>query len=201
VKGVTWLISGLVLSLLLVSAVSVGSQISLPLDFFQVSNLKIISQNSNSVVSQLDQLASVTSTWDIIADWLYPLTSWLSDLWFNFLEAWKRFLGLIAKDEPEITPAMREKIREELLAELKNQGLVNAELLAGENGGAKYGIMVAPSTGSTTRDEWLKKSLSQMFADEVSLKFDKTGMSGVVTPTFRDGRKGGDYVFVLTPLL
>jgi hypothetical protein len=200
VKGVTWLISGLVLSLLLVSAVSVGSQISLPLDFFQVSNLKIISQNSNSVVSQLDQLASVTSTWDIIADWLYPLTSWLSDLWFNFLEAWKRFLGLIAKDEPEITPAMREKIREELLAELKNQGLVNAELLAGENGGAKYGIMVAPSTGSTTRDEWLKKSLSQMFADEVSLKFDKTGMSGVVTPTFRDGRKGGDYVFVLTPL-
>lgn len=199
-KGVTWLISGLVLSLLLVSAVSVGSQISLPLDFFQVSNLKIISQNSNSVVSQLDQLASVTSTWDIIADWLYPLTSWLSDLWFNFLEAWKRFLGLIAKDEPEITPAMREKIREELLAELKNQGLVNAELLAGENGGAKYGIMVAPSTGSTTRDEWLKKSLSQMFADEVSLKFDKTGMSGVVTPTFRDGRKGGDYVFVLTPL-
>lgn len=199
-KGVTWLIFGLMFSLLLVSGISVGSQLSLPLDFFQVPNFKIISQNPDKVISQFDQVAAITSTWDIVIDRLRPITNGLSDLWLKIIDAWHWFLGLMTKAEPEITPALREELKQEILVELKNQGLVSGGVLNTDNGGAKYGIMVAPSTGSSTRDEWLKKSLSQMFADEVNLKFDKTGMSGVVTPVFRDGRQGGDYVFVLTPL-
>ena len=75
-----------------------------------------------------------------------------------------------------------------------------SELLFGKIRETKYGIMVAPSTGDLTRDEELKKSLSQMFADEVSLSFDQGNRSGIVTPVFQNGRTSGDYIFVLAPL-
>lgn len=211
-KGVIWLASGLLLALLLVSGVSVGSQLSLPSNFFPVQDLKSIGQISsqalgkinnslNSQVSVLNNSAAVISTWDTITGWFYPLTSWLKDLWSRFINAWKNFLGLTPKETPTaVSPELREQIKQELLAELKSQGLINIDVSAGGVSGTKYGVMVFPSTGEVSRDEAIKKSLSQMFADQVDLKFDQTGVSGVVTPTFRDGRKGGNYIFVLTPL-
>ncbi|MFA6253641.1 MAG: hypothetical protein WC640_00045 [Candidatus Paceibacterota bacterium] len=210
-KGVIWLASGLMLSLLLVSGISVGSQLAESGNFFATQDLKVIGQSSsralgkinqglNSQLSPLKNSAAVVTTGNIFSAWLPSLTNWLGNLWQRAVSAWKNFLGLTSQ-ESQITPAMREQIRQELLAELKNQGLFNSNLSTNTDAlGTRYGIMVAPSTGSTTRDELLKKSLSQMFADQVSLRFDQTGMSGVVTPTFRDGRKGGDYIFVLTPL-
>ncbi len=205
-KGVIWLSSGLILALLLVSGISVGRQFSWSDNFFVIQDLKAIGQISGQVSSQAlkktNQLATVISPWKTVSNWLEPLTNWLGDLWSSFVNGWKHFFGLAPKEElaPIVTPEMREQIRQEFLAELKSLGLVGLDLSSTEVSGLKYGVMVAPSTGSTTRDEWLKKSLSQMFADQVNLKFDQTGMSGMVTPIFRNGQTGGDYIFILTPL-
>ncbi|MFA5022675.1 MAG: hypothetical protein WC537_00150, partial [Candidatus Paceibacterota bacterium] len=92
-KGVVWLASGLLLALLLVSGISVGSQMSLPSNFFPTQELKSFSQNSGPVLDRINQTAAVASTGDTVSNWLSPITNWLSDLWFRFIEAWKRFLG------------------------------------------------------------------------------------------------------------
>ena len=211
-KGVTWLASGLLLALLLVSGVSVGSQLVLSNNLSPVQDLKSISQLSNRALSRVDQSlraqvislnnsATVVSTGKVMTDWLSPIANWFGDWWQRFIEAWQSWLGLVPAEPATPTPAMREQIRQELLTELENQGLVNPNLLAGaEATSTRYGIIIAPTTGSSTRDDLVKKSLSQMFADQVDLKFDQSGLSGTVTPIFNDGQRGGDYIFVLTPL-
>ena len=198
-KSVIWLASGLLVALLLVSGVVAGSNLINRDNFFLAQDIEFIGRASHRVFGQVNQSLSqqvtflnnsvaVTSTGSVITNWFGSIIDWFRHLWPP-----KEMVSII-------TPANREQIRQEFLAELKSQGLINAEILSGNTSGTKYGIMVAPSTGSTTRDEWLKKNLSQMFADQVNLKFDQSGMSGVVTPVFKDGRQGGDYVFVLTPL-
>ena len=172
------------LALLLVSGVSVGSQLSfanvLPIE----GGLHSFNLPVGQLASRVDQLASVTSTWDIISYWLQPLTNWLGNLWERAVTAWQDFFNGRPKEITinDVPSAVREQI------------------LQTATSGVRYGVLVTPSTGSTSRDEALKKSLSQMFADRVNLRFDQGGTSGVVTPVFRDGRTGGDYIFVLTPL-
>ena len=198
-KGITWLVSGLFIALLLVSGVVAGSKLIKPDNFFWAQDIEFLGQTSHQVLGQVTQSldsqvtflnssAVVTSTWSVVSDWFRAIIDWFRQLWSS------------QEVIPVIMSAEREQIRQEFLVELKSQGLINDDILSSDTTGTRYGIMVAPSTGSTTRDEWLKKNLSQMFADQVDLKFDQTGMSGVVTPVFKDGRKGGDYVFVLTPL-
>jgi len=194
-----WLVSGLLMALLLVSGVVVGSKLIRPDNFFLAQDFEFLGRASHQVLGRVNQglgqqvtflnnSAAVTSTGNAITNWFWAIIDWLRQLWPQ------------KEVTPIITPADREQIRQEFLAELKSQGLLNADLLTGDTSGVRYGIMVAPSTGSTTRDEWLKQNLSQMFADQVNLKFDQSGMSGIVTPVFKDGRQSGDYVFVLTPL-
>jgi len=192
-RGIIWLASGLILSLLLVSGISADPQFSRSGNFFATQDLKFIgqaagqalgkiNQSLNSQFTFLNNSAAVVSTWDVISDWLYPLISWFNDLWLRFINAWKHFLGLVPA--APVAPV------------ILNSNLSTSSDLAGP----KYGIIVAPATGSTTRDELLKKNLSQMFADRVDLKFDPNGMSGVVTPVFKSGQRGADYIFILTPL-
>ncbi len=212
-KGIAWLITGLMLALLLVSGVSVGSRLSLSNYFPLTQDLKSIGQISHQTLIRANQgfkaqktflnnSATVVTTWDLVFGWISPVIDWLGDLWFNIVEAWRRFLGL-SSNEPElaeITPAMREQLKRELLAELESQGLLDFSSSAENVSGIKYGVTVVPSTGSTTSDELLKKNLNQMFADQVRLRFDRDGLTGVVTPIFRDGSEGSDYIFVLSPI-
>lgn len=197
-----WLASGLLLSLLLVSGISVGSQLSLTNNFFPTQEFQIAKEASSQTwgrlnksldgqIKSLNNSATVISLGGVISSLFEPLISWFRSLWSKLFNK-----------TPVITPAMREQIKQELLVELKNQGRLASDLMAtsSDSLGARYGFMVVPSTGSTTRDELLKKSLKQMFADQVNVQFDQTGGSGVVTPVFQDGRKGGNYIFVLTPL-
>lgn len=212
-KGIAWLISGLMLALLLVSSVSVGSQLSLPSYFSLTQDLQSINQISGQVLSQvnkgldsqlavLQSSATVISTWDLVLDWVSPIFNWLADLWARIIDAWQRFLGRSSVESQlaNISPAVREKLRQDLLAELRSQGLI-FESLGDDETGTKYGVAVTPSTGSPTQDELFKNNFSQIFADRVDLRFDRGGMTGVVTPVFRDDKARRDYIFVLKPLL
>lgn len=210
-KGIVWLISGLMLALLLVSGVSAGSQISLPRYFSLTQDLQSIDQISGQVLRRVDKglgsqlavlqnSATVISTRDLVSGWLSTAFSWLRDLWVRIIEAWRFFLNR-SSTEPQlsnVSPALRERLRQEFLAELRAQGLF--PISKGEQEvGTKYGIVVIPSTGSTAQDDLFKKNLSQIFADEVGLRFDRDGMAGIVTPVFRDNRASRDYIFVLKP--
>ena len=46
----------------------------------------------------------------------------------------------------------------------------------------------------------IEKELNELRIKRVNLKFDLTRTSGTIQPIFRDGKQGGDFVFVLTPV-
>jgi len=61
------------------------------------------------------------------------------------------------------------------------------------------GLAVVPSTGSDERDEAMKNKIKESFSDEVEIKPDESGQSGVITPVFRKV-KGDDFIYVLVPI-
>lgn len=60
------------------------------------------------------------------------------------------------------------------------------------------GIVVVPSGESTTSDV-LKKQIKESFSDEVEVRPDESGTTGVVTPVFK-GSIGDNFMYVLVPV-
>ena len=61
------------------------------------------------------------------------------------------------------------------------------------------GLAVVSSSDSVEQDEAIKQKIRDSFSDEVRVKPDKTGTSGIITPVFRKA-KGDDFVYVLVPV-
>jgi hypothetical protein len=60
-------------------------------------------------------------------------------------------------------------------------------------------IAVVPSSNSSDVDEEIKQEIRDSFSDEVIVKPDATGNSGVITPVFKKS-KGDDFLYVLVPI-
>lgn len=60
-------------------------------------------------------------------------------------------------------------------------------------------VAIVPSSNSVTQDEVVKESIRNTFSDEVTIKPDSTGSSGVITPMFKT-TKGNDFLYVLVPV-
>jgi hypothetical protein len=60
------------------------------------------------------------------------------------------------------------------------------------------GMIVAPSTGTITGDEALKKSIASKFSDKVEVSVDPGGESGLIKPIFKNPNDG-TYLYVLVP--
>ncbi len=64
---------------------------------------------------------------------------------------------------------------------------------------AMNGIVVAPSLSSDSENESLKNDLRNPFSDEVQIKPDSSGTSGVIVPVFKES-KGDDFLYVMVPV-
>ncbi len=64
---------------------------------------------------------------------------------------------------------------------------------------SQSGIAVAPSSGSSAADQERIQKIKDSFSDEVVVKPDQSGTSGVITPVFRQSA-GKDYVYVMVPV-
>jgi len=156
--------------------------------------------------SSLNNQAAIITTTDVLAGWFSRAGNWLVDFWQQIVQNWDNFLSKgEASPAPAITPELQEKIKQDILRDLIEQNLIStstidSQIINQSSASPNYGLMVIPTTGSTTQDEFLRKNLSRMFADETDIKFDQGGSAGVVTPIFRGGENGGDYIFILKPL-
>lgn len=201
-KRAFWLPVGLILALLLVSIADLAPRFGYVDRSLSLKNFRQEIDNfySGNFAKEISQTAAIGSTLKSIFDFIEPVTVWLGN----------RLLKLSNQDLSVITPTpiapvtslddsdlinLREKIRQEILLELRDQSLFSTQTPALIN----YGAIVTPTTGSTTKDEQLKKSLQRIFADRVEIKLDPSGWSGVVTPVLADGQKGNNYIFVLIP--
>lgn len=61
------------------------------------------------------------------------------------------------------------------------------------------GLAVVPSSNSEDKDEAIKNKIKESFSDEVIVKPDNSGTSGIITPVFREA-KGSDFIYVLVPV-
>lgn len=124
---------------------------------------------------------------------------------------WRDFIGgeddLVDTSVGALSPAeealLREEIKQEVLAELEKeiqalvqgQNITEPTLIQSQNG---QGLVVVPDSGNLSQDE-VKSRIRNMFSDDVTVSFDASGQSGVITPIFRQAT-GNDYIFVLTPV-
>lgn len=192
-------VTGFLLALMLLTGMQVGVRLS---DQVATIDPSVVVRNLASINFSLDRyqiltkvelpnnvsfLANVYST---VSGWFNTFWSWVLDLFNKITQNWWGFLSGEREIEkvPVTTADLRSEIKQEIIEELKQQY------------GSNLGLLAVPSLGSTTSDAMAKEKMAQIFADKVDVKFDDNNSSGVVTPVFRDGRKGGDYVFILTPL-
>lgn len=147
---------------------------------------------------------SLPASVSFLPNWL----TWLEDKWGSFIDTvldffyqikqrWFNFFNFSTPTPPAgdiDVEALRGQIKNELLSEL---AIPNQDLSLEKKQG--YGVMVVPAS-TTATDEDLKSNLRQIFADQVRINFSADGLSGRVTPVFRDIGQGQDYVFVLNPL-
>lgn len=61
------------------------------------------------------------------------------------------------------------------------------------------GLAVVPSSNSLVQDEIIKQKIRDSFSDEITIKPDRSGTAGVITPVFKKA-KGDDFVYVLVPV-
>lgn len=61
------------------------------------------------------------------------------------------------------------------------------------------GFAVIPSSNSEAKDEVIKNKIKESFSDEVIVKPDSSGNSGIITPVFKE-TKGSDFIYVLVPV-
>lgn len=61
------------------------------------------------------------------------------------------------------------------------------------------GLIVMPATGASASDVELKRNIAESFSDEVDVRPDQSGTSGVITPIFKQAR-GKDYIYVMVPV-
>lgn len=195
-------ITGLLLGLVLIGGIQIGARLS---DF----NLPKEQYKNVASLTLPASVSFLTPAYGALADFSSGLYDWSQDAWDSFVLNWRVFLGLesapIILPASELPPAataeLREQIRQEILNELNAGSASSTQAFGGLVPANKppHAVLVVPVTGSTTVDETLKKNLRQVFADQVDIKFDANGTSGIITPIFQDGRRGNDYVFVLTP--
>ncbi len=89
---------------------------------------------------------------------------------------------------------IREQLKKEIIEELGRDATRTFTPVVRPD----HGVVVVP--GGTGDDQQLKNQLQNFFSDEVRVRFDETGVSGVITPVFRGTDERGNYVFVLTPI-
>ncbi len=117
---------------------------------------------------------------------------WGINLPSQIAENWQNFIQPNEEISPEALAQIRQAIADEISRNLSGLSVGAAQ--------TEYGTVVVPSTGSVADDERLKQELRGQFSDDVKIEFDKSGKAGVITPIFRDGTRGDDYVFMLTPI-
>ena len=173
------------------------------------STLGSLSQPENrgnvaSVFSGVE--ASLTELWLAVSGFWQALAANLAYAWESSTAAWRGFLGRsppVATSPLPVNPATG-VIDPNILAELKAQikAEITSELLnraPAQAGLPSTGLVVLPSTGDPTQDQALALELKNSFSDQVEIKFEASGQTGVITPVFREGR-GDDYLFVITPI-
>ncbi|MEK7552555.1 MAG: hypothetical protein AAB505_00380, partial [Patescibacteria group bacterium] len=136
--------------------------------------------------------------WLTVGEWWQKILANADYLFKQISFGWRKFLGQekSSTTTPVFDPALIEQLKAEIKLELARE-LSSAP--ATRAAGPATGLVVVPSSGNATADRFLVEELEKSFSDQVEIKFESSGQTGVITPVFSGGR-GEDYLFVITPI-
>ncbi|MBI2100858.1 MAG: hypothetical protein HYT47_02460 [Candidatus Vogelbacteria bacterium] len=144
----------------------------------------------------------LTRLWFAVFDFWQTLVANLDYGWQKIVAAWSGFLGrsppISASEQPILDSVLIARLKAEIKEELTRELLLNAGAVPNRESPGT-GLVVLPSSGNPATDSALAEELEQAFSDQVEVRFDASGQTGLVTPIFPSGR-GGDYLFVITPI-
>lgn len=129
----------------------------------------------------------------------------ISNYWNKIVFRWKVFIGL-EQDLSEASlggfsaedRATLQNVQagvDEVLRQLADRPVGTTQAPASQSGGA----VVVPSSGDPATDAVIKANIANMFSDEVTVKPDGSGRSGVITPVFRSGA-GNNCLYIMAPI-
>ena len=127
---------------------------------------------------------------------------------------WNIFLGLTV---PAISPGplsdesndsllvgsatssdLQKVIDDRIKSQLKNL-LGSGTYYTNGSGSLSRGVVVVPSTGNAISDAAIRERIGDTFSDQVSVRFDVSGITGVITPIFQK-TPNDNYIFMITPM-
>ena len=123
-----------------------------------------------------------------VANVVKNLSSSISDNWHNFLTG--------KQNEPAATTTVPAAIPTDLATEIQAEvdRAVNAKL-AELSGGSRGGLVVVPANQASTSPE----VIAQSFSDQVEVRPDASGQSGVIVPIFKN-TSGQPYLYIMAPI-
>jgi hypothetical protein len=101
-------------------------------------------------------------------------------------------------DQSATSTALQKVIDERINSQLKNL-LGSGAYYAGSSGSPSQGVVVVPSTGDAISDAAIRERIGSTFSDQVSVRFDPSGLTGVITPIFQKV-PNDNYLFLITPV-
>lgn len=101
-----------------------------------------------------------------------------------------RALSILKSNEPESSDSLA------VAPDASAKGDTYANSTVIPNSAPDYGMVVVPSTSNNDAKE---EAIRNYFSDEVVVRPDTDGSSGIITPVFRE-RNGDDYLYVLVPI-
>lgn len=195
--------------------VSVASRLSLPMVvlffpiFFlvgiqlgQASMSKIVFSNPYQSIAVVNLPASVSFVPSVINFAMSKIEqsyNFLVDLFYRIKDNWKNFLFFNKSQKPTLDEIDLELLREQIKADILKQLNDQTIGVSARSNNSSYGVVVMPNPESNPLDN-LKADLPKLFADRVKVSFSADGLSGKVTPVFRDVGEGKDYIFILNPI-
>lgn len=178
----------------LIAPVHKGSEI------FSPSSAKLVFTSALCVMSLIFMFQSIAVNTNAINHYATniddsSLSASVLDSSGQFIKHSLSFLGSISS----ITKNIFVKKESGVVENENNFNSNDSDYLSSINDVSFNGLAVVPSTNSEVKDEEIKNKIKESFSDEVIVKPDNSGTSGIITPIFKE-TKGSDFIYVLVPV-
>lgn len=129
-------------------------------------------------------LSTLRALWDIISSFIRMSINLIRHNWGSFVSG--------SPTTEQLSPLDREALKAELKEELLRE-------MTASSTGQRQGVVVTKSSGNPATDAVTVKNIQEAFSDEVTVKLDVSGTSGIIRPVFLSG-KTQEYLYIMVPL-
>lgn len=131
---------------------------------------------------------------DNTASFLSSLSSKIYEIWNRIASLFESLWSGVAEWNVKSDTNVAQKTETPSVTQTQSANTVNKKPQNGSGG-----LVVIPSTGVASQDNQIVNKIRNSFSDDVVVKPDESGVSGIIKPIFKNSL-GEDYLYVLVPV-